>query len=206
MRCIAGSPRRATSNQTSQLNVAIPGEAGRRRLPTRTSSVGRREERASGPSRRSSRHAVIICLTECSRAGPVGLRSNSWVTMLVALRHHARGKSTSRCSNETSSRWPIRASCCSHSTAVERLLGVVKKRRVEQPSPVRTSGSSWVWGSGPCRTAPLVFRNFPCSSAAFCQPSGQRMMAGAPDGKPGLRICSRSFNFSRWRSGARSRA
>src|SRR5207302_11329219 len=27
--------------------------------------------------------------------------------------------------------------------------------------------------------------NFPCSCAAFAQPSGQRMMADAPDGKPG---------------------
>ena len=137
--------------------------------------------RRSCPATRS-----IICLTECSRAGRTKLAAEVLLGDDVGgvlgpgssgtRRRAARTKPCRRGRSERPAR--------SHSTASNGCSpGVVKKRLTERPSPVRTSGSSWVWGIWSMPYCSSRFPQFPLLSLGFCSAERAANDGGCPGRK-----------------------
>src|SRR5579875_2965764 len=106
--------------------------------------------------------------------------------MFVAFWDHDLGNSTSGCSKETLSPCPIRASRISHSTASKGCVpALVKYRRIERPSPLRSPSRSCV------SVVDVAISTAPSAALKDRSPGdlarrvGRRILHHTPDGKPG---------------------
>ena len=168
-----GCSSKPTLNQTGELKAAIWCS---RTCVSSSSKASPSSTVAKYPRARPQSAIVpatreIICLTERSRTGePSCPRKYFWATMFVAFCDHEAGNSTSACSKETLSPWPMRASRSSHSTWSNGCTPACVKRRLTLKAfPACGVPSIVVWG------AVSVM-----SGAPLHQPHGARLRRASP--------------------------